>query len=1209
MSTESAEPLRVQLLGAVRAWRGDTELALGSARQRALFTVLAMRANQVVSREELVDAIWGESPPGAVDSSLYTYVSRLRRTLEPVRSKWTGGQMLVSAGSGYSLRLEPGLLDVREFDRLREAAQQCWDRRDAAAARAALDAALVLWRGDALTGIDGPFAALHRGRLAELHLDVLERRAEIMLESGDLAAAVAELVDLSTAYPLRETPRALLMLALHRSGRGQEALDVFRETREVLVEQLGIEPGPKLRRVHDEITAAHDRTGGPPDSAPRAPVPPYPEVFVGRESELSALRTALNDVLNGRGTAVWVEGEPGIGKSALLATGLADAVERCREVLWHAGDEAGRRFPLGLVLACLGIDSLSPDPRRAEFATGLPGRTAESAYPWSPEDPVLVAVDRLIGLVDRVVGFVDELCADGPVVLVLEDLQWADDASLLVWHRLAKATRHLPLLLVGSCRPHPRRPELDPLRTMVSMGGGELLRLEPMGEDASTELIRRLLGTEPGAELLATTDCAGGNPRYLEEIVDALVRDDVVVVFDGVADVVHDHTRYPAQPTVNTVVTRKLDHLDDTTRDALRWAALLGVEFDLSDLATVMGRQASELLPAVEEAAAAGVIGEAGQRFAFRHTLVRRALYEAIPATVRVALHRQSAETLDAAGAHVERVAEQLLGGPVPVDAWVARWLLAHTNAIAGRSPALAAELLAAAVTGPSLRDGDREALTTRLVRLRFWLDEEPAADARTVLATTDDPNRTAEMRLVLAYLDHRAGEGDRAAAALRQVSADPTVPDRWRARHRALLAEVAPSTVVRDDPFSRAYAAQRQWEDAARQGRHRDALAHVEAALTAIAGDSAHVDLELCLAEDKVHTLHDLDEVDEASRTLDAARDTATQRGLTGPHLPAAVHQYWLGRWDEALAELDAVVRDRPEITFHGVRQHGSLRLLHGVRALIAAHRDDSTALETHLKSAAALRQAPTEIRDDFLPMAASLAAEQLGSPDQALRELLPLLDDDYPRLVPRHQWLPRLTRLALDLGEADVAEAALATCQIGADREQSPARAALAAQWCRALVERDPVALAAVAKHFGTVGRKVEQAAVSEDRAVLLAAEGRTEDAHTAFYDALTVYTGLDAAWDVRRAESRLKPFGIRWRVGGRGGSSGGPLDQVERRVADLVAAGWPNSDIATRLSMSRNTVQLHVTRLLRKLEVDSRLGVTRRVVERYADHRTTT
>ncbi|MET1072054.1 MAG: BTAD domain-containing putative transcriptional regulator [Umezawaea sp.] len=1198
MSTELAEPLRVQLLGAVRAWRGDAELALGSARQRALFTVLAMRANQVVSREELVDAIWGESPPGAVDSSLYTYVSRLRRALEPVRSKWTGGQMLVSAGSGYSLRLEPGLLDVREFDRLREAAQQCWDRRDAAGARTALDAALALWRGEALTGIDGPFAALHRGRLAELHLDVLERRAEIMLESGDLTAAVDELFDLSTAYPLRETPRALLMQALHRSGRPNEALEVFRETREVLVDQLGIEPGAKLRKVHDEISAARERTGGQDDVAPRSPIPSYPEVFVGREPELAALRGALVELMNGKGTAVWVEGEPGIGKSGLIATGLADAVDRGCEVLWQAGDEMGRRFPLSLVLACLGIDSLSPDPRRAGFAAGLPGHSTEPAFPWQQEDPVLVAVDRLIGLVDRVVGFVDELCEDGPVVLVLEDLQWADDASLLVWHRLAKATRHLPLLLVGSCRPHPRRTELDPLRTVVSMGGGELLRLDPLAEDAATELVRRLLGT---------TDCAGGNPRYLEEIVEALVRDDAVAVFDGIAEIAHDRSRYPSQPTVNTVVTRRLDHLDDTTRDALRWAALLGVEFDLSDLATVMGRQASELLPAVEEASNAGVIGESGQRFAFRHGLVRRALYEAIPTTVRVALHRQSAETLDNAGAHVERVAEQLLGGPVPADAWVTRWLLSHTNAVAGRSPSIAVELLAHAVDGPSLRDSARESLTTRLVRLRFWLGERPANEVRAVLAATDDPERAAEMRLLLAYFDHCAGEHQRAVEALRQVAADPAVPERWRAGHRALLAEVDPGDPAGTSP---AQAAGTRWETASMRRRHQEALQHVDAALAAVSGDPAQADLELCLLEDKVFTLQNLDDPDAASRTLEAARHLVTLRGLAdGPHIPLAVHHYWLGRWDEALAELDAVVRDRPAITFHGVRQHGSIRLLHGVKALVAAHRDDSAALETHLKAAVDHPAAPVAIRDDFLSMALSVAAEQRGRPDEALRALLPLLADDYPRMVPNHQWLPRLARLALEQGERDLAEAALAACHLGADQEVGPARATTAARWCQGLLDRDPDALIAVAKHFGSVGRKVELAAVSEDRAVLLASAGRTEDAHAAFYDALTVYTGLGAAWDVRRAESRLKPFGIRWRVGGRGAADGRPLDQIEQRVADLVAAGWPNSDIATRLSMSRNTVQVHVTRLLQKLEVDSRLSVTRQVLDRYADRCATT
>jgi DNA-binding CsgD family transcriptional regulator/tetratricopeptide (TPR) repeat protein len=1126
--------------------------------------------------------------------------------------------MLVSAGSGYCLRLEPSLLDVREFDRLREEAQQSWGRRDAASARTALDAALTLWRGDALTGIDGPFAALHRGRLVELHLNVLERRAEMMLESGDVMASVAELIDLTSAYPLRETPRALLMLALHRSGRDNEALEIYRETRELLVDQLGIEPGAQLRKVHDEITAARDRVS----AAPRSPIPTHPDVFIGREPELAALRTALADVLKGKGTAVWVEGEPGIGKSALLATGLADAVDRDCEVLWHAGDEVGRRFPLSMVLACLDIDSLSPDPRRAELATGLPGRTPEPAYPWQTEDPVLVAVDRLIGLVDRVVSFVDELCADGPVVLVLDDLQWADDASLLVWHRLAKATRHLPLLLVGSCRPHPRRPELDPLRTMVSMGGGVMLRLEPLDETTSTALVRKALGMEPSAALLATTDCAGGNPRYLKEIVEALIRDDAVAVFDGIADIGHDRTRYPMQPTVNTVVTRRLDHLADTTRDALRWAALLGVEFDLGDLATVMGKPASDLLAAVEEASAAGVIGESGQRLAFRHALVRRALYEAVPTTVRIALHRQSAETLDTAGAHVERVAEQLLAGPVPVDAWVTQWLLAHTNAIAGRSPAIAAELLERAIASPSIRDRAKEVLTTRLVRLLFWLGKQPATEARAVLLVTEDPNRAAEMRLMLAYFDHCQGENARALESLRQTVADPTVPDHWRARHQALQAMVerrglddlpaagATATMAltrakqAGDAFAVALASENLWEIASVLRRHTEALEHVDQALAAVGGDPTWADLELCLLDDKVFTLQNLDELTEATRTLGAAQHLVTQRGLTsGLHIPAAVHHYWLGRWDDALTELDAVVQDRPEITFYGLRQRGAIGLLHGVKALISAHRDDSAALETHLKAAADYPQATVEARDDFLLTATSVAAEQRGRPDEAMRALIPLLSGDYPRMVPRHQWLPRLTRLAIDQGDRTLAESALAACHLGSDREVTPARASVAAQWCRGLLERDAGALLTVAKHFAAAGRKVEHAASSEDLAVLLASVGRTDDAHAAFYDALTVYTGLGAAWDVRRAESRLKPFGIRWRVGARGESGGRPLDQIESRVAELVAAGWPNSDIAVRLSMSRNTVQVHVSRLLQKLGVDSRLSVTRQVLDRYA------
>src|ERR1043165_5362958 len=124
MAAEPVETLRVRVLGTVRAWRGEQQVDLGSGRQCAVFAALAMRANHVVSREDLVASVWGDDPPTGASGSLYTYVSRLRRVLEPDRSRWSGGQTLVSAGSGYSLQLDEGGLDVVEFDRLRDSANE-----------------------------------------------------------------------------------------------------------------------------------------------------------------------------------------------------------------------------------------------------------------------------------------------------------------------------------------------------------------------------------------------------------------------------------------------------------------------------------------------------------------------------------------------------------------------------------------------------------------------------------------------------------------------------------------------------------------------------------------------------------------------------------------------------------------------------------------------------------------------------------------------------------------------------------------------------------------------------------------------------------------------------------------------------------------------------------------------------------------------------
>ena len=203
--------LRVRVLGVLAAWRDGVELDLGPGRQRAVFAVLAMRANQVVSRAALVDAVWGESAPAGAGTSLYSYISRLKLVLG------RSSQTLTSARSGYTLRVEPRALDVHEFDALRETAQAAWHRRDIGAARTALDAALALWHGDeALGGVDSPFATSHRQRLAELRLAVLERRAEAMTAAGD-AQAVPELRDLVRRHPRHfETHDSCRELPRHR---------------------------------------------------------------------------------------------------------------------------------------------------------------------------------------------------------------------------------------------------------------------------------------------------------------------------------------------------------------------------------------------------------------------------------------------------------------------------------------------------------------------------------------------------------------------------------------------------------------------------------------------------------------------------------------------------------------------------------------------------------------------------------------------------------------------------------------------------------------------------------------------------------------------------------------------------------------------------------------------------------------------------------
>ncbi|MFD0205059.1 MULTISPECIES: BTAD domain-containing putative transcriptional regulator [Saccharothrix] len=1135
--------LRVELLGTVRAWSGEREVELGSSRPRALFAMLALRSGGV-GRDELVAGVWGADAPPTAEGSVHTYVSTLRKALEPDRPRGAAARLLVSVGSGYRLLVDGGL-DVAAFESLRDRARRRLTDGDPVAARQALDEALALWRGEALAGLTGPFAEAQRRRLGEARTTARELSAEAALASGAHAEVVAELTALVAEEPLRERARELLMLALHRSGRSAEALEVFRDARRVLVAELEVEPGRRLRAAHEHILGGTDPESVTPARRPvavtrtaREPVDPTPRdaELVGRDVELAAVRRAVDDVTTGTGRLLWIEGEMGIGKSALLAALLAQADLAGHQIAHAVADELGSRFPLRLVLDCLGVEPRSPDPRRAATARALrQERPAGSIF--ADSDPVFGAVDRLVALVEQ-------LCADGPLVFALDDLQWSDETSTQVWHRLSTVARRLPLLLVGAARPVPYRAEVARLRRDVESGGGAVLDLAPLGDTEVAGLVGRLVGASPGPGLRRIAARAGGNPLYVREVADALVRERVVEVDTGVADVaVHALDRVPL--SLVSAVTGRLDFLSDPTREVLRWSALLGGEFAVSDLSVVLGTPVFDLAARLEEAIAAGVLRDAGPRMAFRHPLIRQALYEGTPAALRTALHQQAAQALAASGAPVDHVAEQLLAASDQVGSWVVDWLVAQGPALVYRAPLVAVELLQRCLRSSVARDERDATLMAHLSSALFRIgrDAEAEEHARRALPRLRSPDLIAEVRWTLAYMPYRGARAEEAVAASREALADPVLSDMWRARLLSLLALVQRAGVGEldgaeasaraaieageraADPFAIGQALEVLWQVEAVRRDYPRAVAYLDQALDVVGTDVALTDLRLLLLDNRIFTLQCLDRLEEATSALRTAFDLAG-RGtpVAGLHLAAAVHQFWLGGWDEAVARLEAVIGD-PEFTGFGLREGGPV-LLHGVVALIAAHRDDGARLDTHLTTGLTLPLVTEAYREncDFLVAAQAMAAAREGDHAGAVEVLGTILDTRYADMMLRHQWLPELVRQALACGDLATARAAVEACEAEAARETKAARAAAAARRCRSVLASDPEGLVPVISHYRSVGRTFELAQTLEDQAVLLTHRGQTVEAKGIAAEATDLYRTFGAHWDIRRTTTRI-------------------------------------------------------------------------------------
>ncbi len=783
-----------------------------------------------------------------------------------------------------------------------------------------------------------------------------------------------------------------------------------------------------------------------------------------------------------------------------------------------------------------------------------------------------------------------------------------------MWRRLAKLAQQVPLLLIGTMRPVPQREDLLALRRAV--GEDARLQLAGLTEAAVADLVEALAGGKPGRRLLRLADGAAGNPLYITELVAALARSSrVTITGTGAAELTDD----TAPGSLSAAIADRLGFVSGPVREVLRAAALLGVDFAVPDLAIVAGRSVVDLVPALDEARTAGVLAESGNGMGFRDPLIRAALYEEIPVPVRAAWHRDAGRALAEAGAPADRVARQLLhatGGPggtaEPMDEWILNWLARTAEPLVSQAPQVAAELLSQAVAS-STDSAQHDLLVVRLADALYRVGDAAEAEqvANQALAHAVEPDLLVDLHWTLAQCRMRVGQFEESLATLEQALASPGISARHRARLLVLaarthnnLGEVEKAGQVAATALEVAEEAGDNWAIGwalhvltivtAAQGQMTDALPLFDRALTATRADPVLTDLRLLLQINKAVTLGNLDRYQEALTAARQALRLADQAGtvIRRVQAHAALGQLFFnsGRWADAMAEVEALPED--------LKEPIAACLDLGIAAVICFHRGDIAEARRHLAAAAPHAERIGNRVIGPLALARSLDHEQAGALPAALAVLTAGFTDNTEALDEIEDLLPDGVRLAAQTGNL-AAAAALAghAAALAADSE-IPHRQANAL-YCRGLLDHDTAGLLTAAERYGDAGRPLLSAKALEAAAGEFLDTGDRDQVRGAFTKAGDIYTSIGAATDAARLQARFRAHGIRRGPHAkhrRARSGWDSLTPTETKVAALVGEGLSNPEIAAKLLLSRRTVATHVSHILRKLGVNSRIDIAR-------------
>jgi DNA-binding SARP family transcriptional activator len=700
--------LTVHVLGRVEVRRDGTPVDLGGPQQRAVIAHLALEADRVVSVERLIDRIWGDDPPRTPVGTLQSYVSRLRRAIEPGRPAGAPAEVLVSEAAGYRLALLPEQVDHSRFAGLVDLARSAHLAGDPATAVERYDQALALWTGEPLSGIGPPeVVAPIAARLEDARAGAVEDRFEALLALGRHHEVVAQLQAAVEEQPLRERRWAQLALALYRSSRQSEALRALASAREVLAEELGLDPGPELQALERRILDQDADLMLVPDLVPMERVEPRPPSaadrsehrgpeLIGRRSEWSQLVGSL-DAVEAEGTRLAiVVGEPGIGKSTICRALQAEAEARG----WHTA--TGRCVEAGLAPSLWPCIELVRDMfRLAEPGSDLLHRLVVLG---ESSERTLAPVE----LADLFVEFIDEQAGDR-WVLWLDDLHWGDQPTLDLLRLVLERLGSRRILVLAAHRPVETVPDSllgESLGAFARATTVDRVAMSPLDREGVESLLERVIGAAPPAEVVERVHLrAAGNPLFVAEL-GRLFDERGAVDVDAVPDAIRD------------VVRRRLAPLPPNTRAEIEVAAVVGERFDLATVMAASDRDPDSCLDALDVACATQLLVQESPvqespvqeslvqaSWRFSHALVREAVLAEISPLRRARLHHRVAEALT--GLHgtspdvAEPIAHHRLGSLPVADrrvvaaaavraADVARWRRAFDSAESYAEQALA---------------------------------------------------------------------------------------------------------------------------------------------------------------------------------------------------------------------------------------------------------------------------------------------------------------------------------------------------------------------------------------------------------------------------------------------------------------------------------------------------------------------------------------